>query len=306
MNLIGLRVTNANPYIPEIEEKSENAVPAFEQYTFLFNSFFGFRESPFNNTPDSQFFYMGRRHREILMNMIFGIQMRRGFIVVTGEIGAGKSTLCRQFLQDIPAEIKTAVVLNPNMSGTHLLGHIVKDFGIQCKGNTKQEYFEALNAFLLEGIAHQQNACLVIDEAQCLGVRLLEEIRLLTNLETGKQKLLQIILMGQPELRDILAKPELTQLRQRIGVFCQLQGMSLDEMKDYALHRLHHASESLCQLSFEEAIWPRIHQISRGIPRLINSLCDRILMAAFAQQTKEISMELAAPAFEEMAFICQK
>jgi general secretion pathway protein A len=291
-------------YPERVEEEGQIALSDIEDYSLLFNGFFGFRESPFNNTPDPHFFFMSQKHREILMNMVFGIEQRRGFIAVTGEIGAGKTTLCRQLMLQLPRETKTAVILNPNLSGTHLLATILRDFGVECKGRTKKHYFDALNEFLLSGLERHQNACIIIDESQCLSTKVLDEIRMLSNLETSQRKLLQIVLMGQPELRGILERPQLTQLRQRVSVFCHLKALDRNETRDYIEHRLQCAQEGSCEIVFDQFVINKIYETTRGIPRLINSLCDRILMAAFAGQTKGITWEVARTAFEETAFIC--
>ena len=289
---------------PAQTQNRETATTAIEEYSILFNSFFGFREFPFNNTPDPNFFFRSRQHEEALMSMIFGIEQRRGFIVVTGEIGAGKTTLCRHFLNQLSPSVRTAVILNPNLSGSHLLASIVKDFGITAAGDSKKNYFDALNDFLIHGLENNQNTCVIIDEAQCLNPKVLEEVRLLTNLETTKQKLLQVVLTGQPELKDVLLKPALKQLRQRVGVSVHLKGLEAQETGDYIQSRLHYVQEGEQGLMFHEDVVVKIHELSRGIPRLVNAICDRILMAAFARQTKEVTMEVAQSAFDEMAFVC--
>jgi len=275
-----------------------------ENYLDCFNRFFGFSESPFNNTPDPNFFFMSQHHHEALTSLNFGIYQRRGFLVLTGEVGAGKTTLCRQFLAQLSPEIKTAVILNSRVSGTHLLSSVVQDFGIIPRGKGRRGLYEALAAFLLDGINRNQNACLIIDEAQCLNLRVLEEIRLLSNLETSKQKLIQIVLMGQPELRDLLKKPSLRQLRQRIGVYVHLRGFTPNETRDYILHRLSCVSRGESKIAISTDVFERIHEATRGTPRLINTACDRILMAAYAHQTSHITLDVARDAFEEISFIC--
>ena len=181
----------------------------------------------------------------------------------------------------------------------------MKDFGIECKGKTKKNYFDALNEFLLAGLENNQNACLIIDEAQCLNAKVLEEIRLLTNLETSKQKLLQIVLTGQPELKDLLLKPSLIQLRQRVGVSVHLRGFDLSETRDYIYHRLHFVKEENSEpVIFGDAAIAKIHEMTQGVPRLINTVCERVLMAAYSQHTREITYDVARSAFEEMAFVC--
>jgi len=287
-------------------ERSDVLTDGISSYTMLFNEFFGFREPPFTNTANPHLFYMSKRHREVLTSMLFGIEQRRGFIVVTGEIGAGKTTLCRRLLHQLSPDMKTAVILNPNLSATHLLAAIVHDFGIECKGRTKKHYFDALNAFLLKGLGRNENACLIIDETQCLSRKVIEEIRLLSNLETSERKLLQIVLMGQPELKDILMHPSLTQLRQRIGVFCHLGGLDSNETQSYIEHRLSSVTDGNTRLSMTADVINKIHEMTRGIPRLINGLCERILMCAYAQQTTEITMNVSHDAFEDAAFICAR
>ncbi|MCB9799399.1 MAG: AAA family ATPase [Candidatus Omnitrophica bacterium] len=285
------------------ENLSEGAYPA-ENLQKLVHSFFGFHEDPFNNTPDPDFFYMSQGHREALLNMLFGVYQRKGFIVVSGEIGAGKTTLCRHLLRQLPASCKTAVVFNPEVSTTCLLASIVKDFGIKCSRRSKGDYFQALDRFLIDGLPSKQNACIIIDEAQWLKPRALEQLRLLTNLETTKQKLLQIILIGQPELKDMLKHKDLTQVRQRIGVYSHLNGLTLEETKSYIRHRLEKAGKQESTLNFEDEMIAHIHGLSRGIPRLINILCDRALLAAFSKETRQITLQLKE-AVDEMAFVCE-
>ncbi len=274
------------------------------EYAERRNAFFGFREEPFRNTPDPDFFFMSAGHREALYSLLFGIQERHGFLVIAGEIGAGKTTLSRLLLRHLPPEIKTAFVLNPKMPPSALLSGIVRDFGIQEKGRSKTACFAALERFLVEGAGTKQNAVLVIDEAQGLDLRLLEELRMLSNLETVKQKLLQIVLIGQPELKEKLSRPSLEQLRQRVGLFLQLRAMELGETRDYIFHRLRCASGGQLGLSLDDDLLKNIHGLSRGIPRLINSLCDRILMAAYFAGTPHLSVDVAGQALEEMDFVC--
>lgn len=300
-------MTETHNVIPQ-QESSLDSLAGFQSDIFQqsFNSFFGFSENPFSNTPDPSFFFMSRFHQEALLSMNFGVYQRRGFIVVTGEVGAGKTTLCRRFLAQLSPEIKTAVILNSRVSGTHLLSSVIQDFGISSKWKGKRGLYESLAAFLLEGIQQHQNACLIIDEAQCLNLKVLEEIRLLSNLETSKQKLIQIVLLGQPEFREILKRPSLRQLRQRVGVSIHLKGLDLVEARDYIFHRLGHVSCGPCQIAFDAEVLERIHQMTRGIPRLINTACDRILMSAYTKQTKEINMEVAREAFDEVSFMCME
>ncbi len=283
---------------------AETAV--IQDYAVHKNLFFDFREEPFSNTPDPDFFFMSRAHREALVSLMFGIQERRGFCAVSGEIGAGKTTLIRQLLRLLPASVKTAVILNPKVSAASLLAEIVKDFGIPGRARTKTEYFLMLNQFLLKGLENSQNAVILVDEAQWLSARVLEELRMLSNLETAKQKLLQIVFVGQPELKELLRRESLLQLRQRLAVFLELGGLDADETRAYILHRLHRASGGESKVRFEETVFNAVYKMSRGIPRLINTLCDRILMAAFFSGEPAIPLPLAQRALDEMSFICRE
>lgn len=282
-------------FLPEIQ--------IIKDYTAHRNAFFGFNEEPFSNTPDPDFFFMSRTHREALVSLVFGIQERRGFCAVAGEIGAGKTTLVRQLLRLLPPAVKTAVILNPRVSASSLLAEIVRDFGIQGRMQTKADCFDRLNQFLLKGLEQGQNAVILIDEAQWLSPKVLEELRMLSNLETVKQKLLQIVLIGQPELKGILERSNLLQLRQRLSVFLEMKGLEFEEMRAYIRHRIERASAGPVKVHFEEAVFAEIFSATRGIPRLINGVCDRLLMAAFFSGELRIHMGFAGRALEEMKFI---
>ncbi|OGW72666.1 MAG: hypothetical protein A2Y02_02970 [Omnitrophica bacterium GWA2_52_12] len=285
---------------------SASELEFIREYAGRRNAFFGFREEPFSNTPDPDFFFMSAGHREALYSLLFGIQERRGFLVIAGEIGAGKTTLSRLLLRHLPADVKTAFVLNPKMPAAAMLAGIVRDFGIQEKMRTKSACFSALQKFLMEGAERSKNAVLVIDEAQWLDPRVLEELRMLSNLETVKQKLLQIVLIGQPELKEKLSQPALLQMRQRIGLFLHLRAMSAAETREYIFHRLSCASGGQVKISLDDELLQNIHRMSRGIPRLINSLCDRVLMAAYFSGTAQLTAAIAAKALEEMSFVCSQ
>ncbi len=290
---------------------AENAPPlldtaVIQDYAAHKNLFFGFGEEPFSNTPDPDFFFMSRAHREVLLSLMFGIQERRGFCAVAGEIGSGKTTLVRQLLRLLPPAVKTAVILNPKVSASSLLSDIVRDFGIPGRHPTKAGCFALLNKFLLAGSEDSQNAVILVDEAQWLSSRVLEELRMLSNLETAKRKLLQIVLIGQPELKDLLRRESLLQMRQRLAVFLELKGLGAEETRGYIQHRLRCASAAEIKLSFDDEACETVHQVSRGIPRLINSLCDRMVMAAFFAGQTRVDASLAARAVEEMQFICSE
>ncbi len=247
----------------------------------MYETFFGLSEPPFNMTPDPRFVYLTRHHRAALSAMRYGVERRCGFIQITGEIGAGKTTLSRMFLRQIGENVHSSLVFNPKLSELELLQGIVEDFGLKPKSQRRKDCFDVLNRFLLEETAKGFNAVVIIDEAQLLPPAALEQIRLLSNLETTTQKLLQIILMGQPELQDILERKDLTQLRQRIVIRCHLPELNLDEVERYIAHRLSVAGARENFFTPEAA--HRIYQLSSGVPRIINVLADRAMLAAYAK-----------------------
>lgn len=256
----------------------------------MYESFFGLKEPPFNVTPDPRFIYFSRHHREALSTLHYGIEHRRGFMEISGEIGAGKTTLCRTLLKDLEGRTHTAFIFNPKLSQTELLETIIEDLGITTRGKRRKDYFDALNRFLLEELEKGMNTVVIIDEAQNLSPKALEQIRLLSNLETTREKLIQIILVGQPELRGLLARPDLAQLRQRITLRYHLPSLSQEETVRYLAHRLQVAG---CEerLFTPEAV-DRIYERSTGIPRLINVLADRALLAGFTQGLRIVETAL--------------
>ena len=256
----------------------------------MYETFFGLKESPFNVTPDPRFIYLSRHHLQALSALHYGIESRRRFIEITGEIGAGKTTLCRTLLKELQGRVHTAFVFNPRLSELELLQVIVEDFGIVPNGRRRKDYFDALNRFLLQELEKGSNAIVIIDEAQNLSPRALEQIRLLSNLETTREKLLQIILVGQPELRTLLGRSDLVQLRQRIAVRYHLPALNREETEKYLTHRLEVAGAS--ESFFTSEAIDRIYERSTGVPRLINVLADRAFLGAYAKGVKQVEADM--------------
>jgi general secretion pathway protein A len=245
----------------------------------MYNELYGFRESPFNITPDPRFLFFSDRHREAFNHILFGIRERKGFIQVTGEVGAGKTTVCRAVLEELGPNVRTALILNPCLTSTQLLRAILTEFGLEAR-NDKVACLQVLNHFLLEQLALGNDVVLFIDEAQDLDFELLEQVRLLSNLETDQRKLLQIVLLGQPELREKLDERRLRQLRQRITVRYHLTPLSRAEMEQYIQHRLHVAGANGFP-TFNRWALRSIYRYSGGVPRLINAICDKTLLCGY-------------------------
>lgn len=265
----------------------------------MYLKYFNLSEQPFNMTPDPRFFYFSKKHEDALSNLLFGISERKGFITITGEIGTGKTTLCRLLLNRLDKKVKTSLIFNPNLTTIELLQAINQDFGIESKSISKKELVDALNAFLLSVLKKGDNAVLIIDEAQNLTPECLEEVRMLSNLETDRDKLLQIILVGQPELRKKLELERLKQLNQRIALRYHLEPFDPKEAKAYILHRLKIAGGD-DKVFFTQQALDKVHEFSQGTPRLINLLCDKVLLAAFVADTKTVSNQIVDAAIKEL------
>lgn len=265
----------------------------------MYLKYFNLAEQPFNMTPDPRFFYFSKKHEDALSNLLFGISERKGFITITGEIGTGKTTLCRLLLNRLDKKVKTSLIFNPNLTTIELLQAINQDFGIESKSISKKELVDALNAFLLGVLKRGDNAVLIIDEAQNLTPECLEEVRMLSNLETDRDKLLQIILVGQPELRKKLELERLKQLNQRIALRYHLEPFDPKEAKAYILHRLRIAGGD-DKVFFTQQAVDKVYEYSLGTPRLINLLCDKALLAAFVADTKTVSNQIVDSAIKEL------
>ncbi|NOX57831.1 MAG: AAA family ATPase [Planctomycetes bacterium] len=265
---------------------------------------FRLREMPFNLTPGTKFLHFTNDHRQALEHLLFGIRQRKGFIVLTGEVGAGKTTLCRALLRELDTHWKTALILNPRLTEPQLLRLILIELGhIEPKGD-KLALREKLNNYLLTQAESGNEVVLIIDESQCLSRDMLENIRLLSNLETETRKLIQIVLIGQPELREMLNDHRLRQLRQRISVAYHLEKMSLNDTADYIRHRLKVAGAN-GKPSFDTESIQLIYKFSEGIPRQVNSACDMAMLAAYSRSTPDVSIEATRVAIDELEGICR-
>ena len=266
----------------------------------MYESFFGFSEKPFNITPDPKYLYLSGQHQEAIAHLRYGIEQRGGFVVITGEIGTGKTTLCRYLLNQMDERTEGAIIFNPNLSEIELLKSINEDFGIDSSADTKRDLITELNRFLLEERMRGKNMVLIIDEAQNLLPAVLEQIRMLSNIETEKEKLIQIILIGQPQLKKLLAQPELSQLSQRVTARYHLNALNRKETYRYIQHRLGVASNG-ANVKFDLSAMKAVYRFSKGIPRLINVVCDRALLGAFTAGRKSpITKKIVKQAVREV------
>ncbi len=265
----------------------------------MYQHYFGLAEAPFSIAPDPRYLYLSQRHQEALAHLLYGVNGDGGFVLLTGEVGAGKTTVCRGLLQQIPPSCDVAYIFNPRLTVEELLSTICAEFGIECPpGNTSIKVFvDCINVHLLDAHARDRHTVLIIDEAQNLSADVLEQMRLLTNLETDKRKLLQIILLGQPELAQLLERPELRQVSQRIVARYHLGPLTKSETEAYVRHRLEVAG-ALRPL-FPASLMGRIYRLSGGIPRVINVLCDRALLGTYVQGKERVDRATLAQAARE-------
>ncbi len=265
----------------------------------MYLDYYGLTEAPFDITPNPRFLFFSPKHREAFNHLLYGIRERKGFVQLTGEVGSGKTTVCRAMLEQLGERYATALILNPVLDADQLVKAIAMEFGVNVHGLDRLETVAALNQFLLQQVEQQKETVLIIDEAQNLTNDLLEQIRLLSNLETDDRKLLQIVLMGQPELRNRLEDFNLRQLRQRITVRYHLRPLTRTEVGQYVHHRLQISGAKGSPYFTPAALW-RIHHYSGGVPRLVNAVSDKCLLAGFVQLRDRIDYRTVGRAIAEL------
>jgi len=265
----------------------------------VYLEYYGLKEPPFNITPNPRFLFFSAKHREAFNHLLYGVRERKGFVQLTGEVGAGKTTLCRAALEQLGPGFSTALILNPVMDADQLMKAIAMELHLHVKGLDRLETVAEINRFLLQQVERHKDTVLIIDEAQDLTPELLEQVRLLSNLETDERKLLQIVLLGQPELRDRLNDHSLRQLRQRITIRFHLNPLRRGEIGQYIQHRLQVAGANGAPYFTPAALW-RIYRYSGGIPRLINAACDKCLLAGFVEQRDSIDFRMVGRAVREL------
>lgn len=262
---------------------------------------FGFSEPPFSLTPNPDFLFLSSHHQEAFAHLLYAIDTRAGFIELSGEVGTGKTTIIRTLLNQLdPATHRTALIFNPTLSPLGLLQEINREFGLPCASSETRELHQSLNEFLLEENRADRTVVLVIDEAQNLAPSVLEQVRLISNLETERAKLIQIVLVGQPELKGILGRQELRQLNQRITVRYHLQPMAFADVHEYIRHRIRVAAGGREPVTFATGSIKKIYRFSGGLPRLINAVCDRALLLAYTSERREISPAMARQAIADI------
>ncbi len=267
----------------------------------MYKSFFGFTEKPFSLTPDPRYLFLSSSHQEALDHLLYGINERKGFILISGGIGTGKTTLCRVLLDHLDEKTKSALILNSFISDMELLRSINQEFGVNIPDGveTKKDYIDALNNFLLTNFSEGGNAVILIDEAQNLSFKVLEQLRMLSNLETEREKLIQIILVGQPELKEIVSAPSLRQLDERITVRYYLNPLNFKDIEGYVEHRMIVAG-GRGNVRFSKAAFSLLYNASQGNPRRINSICDRALLIAYTNENFIVSKAIIKKAIKDL------
>lgn len=269
----------------------------------MYQNFFGLTDKPFSVTPDTRFLFLSPQHQGVINTLLYGIREKKGFLVLTGEVGTGKTTSIRALLNLLEEDVQTSLILNPLVSTVELLQCINRDFGCPSTAVTINELLDILNHFLLK-IHHQgMTALVIIDEAQNLSLEAMEMTRLLSNLETETDKLIQIILAGQPELDEKLGDRRLRQLAQRIQIYCRLHPLDSQQTESYVHHRIGRAGLKPL-VAFEKEALRELHKVSRGIPRIINTVCDLALLSAYARETRVITRPLIREAAREAPYPC--
>jgi len=265
----------------------------------VYLEFYGLKLAPFDITPNPRFLFHSTKHREAFNHLLYGIRERKGFVQLTGEVGAGKTTLCRALLEQLDSHFSTALILNPVLNADELMRAIATEYGLNVKGLDRMETIAAISDYLLKQTLAGKETVLIVDEAQNLTEDLLEQVRLISNIETDDRKLLQIVLMGQPELRDRLNSFKLRQLRQRITVRYHLKPLTRNEVGQYIHHRLALAGSNGSPTFSTPAIW-RVYWYSGGIPRLINAVCDKALLAGFVERSYRVTYRMVGRAIREL------
>lgn len=267
----------------------------------MYEKFFEFSEKPFNTTPDSRFFFPSSKHTEALNSLIYAINERKGFVVITGEIGAGKTTVCRTLLNKLELNTKVAVITNTHLTCKELIAEILEELEVEYQSGTKQKLLSQLNTHLIKQLTQEINTVLIIDEAQNLTPKVLEEVRMLSNLETEKEKLIQIILVGQPQLKEKLQQARLEQFKQRIAVYYHIPPLNKTETEEYIFYRLKLVSQNGLDIFTPRAI-DLIHTHSRGIPRIINLICDSALLSGYIYENRKITENIINDVVKERDF----
>lgn len=257
----------------------------------MYYDFYGFTEAPFNLTPNSKFFFQSAKHTEALSTLLYAINERKGFVVVSGNVGSGKTTVCRTLLNQLDASTQTALITNSHISGKDLLYTILEELEVDFENGSKARLLSQLNDYLIDQLRMNNNVVLIIDEAQNLKPAVLEEVRMLSNLETENEKLIQILFLGQPELKKKLAMPSLEQLRQRIAVYYHLTPLNQADTTAYIEHRLKVASRSDRKFFTPEAL-ARVYEFSKGVPRVVNQICDSALLTGYINEAESIDVKL--------------
>ncbi|MBF0522917.1 MAG: AAA family ATPase [Candidatus Omnitrophica bacterium] len=265
----------------------------------MYYRYYGFKEPPFNLTPNPHFFFESSQHTEALNTLLYAINQRKGFVVLTGDIGSGKTTVCRKLINKLSIRTRTALITNTHISGKDLLMSILDDLEIDYTPGSKAKLLFHINNYLIEQLKNDYNVVLIIDEAQNLTPSVLEEVRMLSNLETENEKLIQIVFIGQPELKKKLALSRLEQLRQRIAVYYDLSPLNREETINYIRHRLNVARGDEAQEIFTPEAFELIYEFSKGVPRLINQICDSALLSGYIYESDQIAGKIMCEAIGE-------